>query len=88
MFLLFKFSIYKTVDIMDVYKSLNISIGTVMKNPEMLKLVLDYLKTKIMCKCAARKLPYLLYKFTLFKFLVNIRLNKCVIKLFQKMVEH
>ena len=45
---------------MDVYKSLNISIGTVMKNPEMLKLVLDYLKTKIMCKYAARKLPYLL----------------------------
>ena len=31
-------------DIMDIYKSLNISIGTVMKNPEMLKF--DHLKTK------------------------------------------
>ena len=27
------------VDIMDIYKSLNISIGTVMKNTEMLKFV-------------------------------------------------
>ena len=32
--------------IMDVYKSLNISIGTVMKNPEMLKPVPDHVKTK------------------------------------------
>ena len=32
-FLLFLFSIFKTVDIMDFYKSLNISIGIVMKNP-------------------------------------------------------
>ena len=34
------------VDIMDVYKSLNISIGTVMNNLEMLKFVLGHLKTK------------------------------------------
>ena len=34
------------VDIMDACKSLNISIGTVTKNPEMLKLVLDHLKSK------------------------------------------
>ena len=34
------------VDIMDIYKSLNISIGTVMKNPEMLKFVPDHVKTK------------------------------------------
>ena len=33
------------VDIKDVYKSLNISIGTVMKKPEMLKFVHDHLKT-------------------------------------------
>ena len=33
------------VDIMDIYKSLNISIETVMKNPEMLKFVPDHLKT-------------------------------------------
>ena len=31
---------------MDVYKSLNISIVTVMKNPKMLKFVPDHLKTK------------------------------------------
>ena len=29
-----------------IYKSVKISIGTVAKNPEMLKFVLDYLKTK------------------------------------------
>ena len=34
------------VDSMDVYKSLNTNIGTVMKNPEMLKFVPDHLKTK------------------------------------------
>ena len=38
------------VDSMDICKSLKISIGTVMKNPEMLKFVLDHLKTKKMCK--------------------------------------
>ena len=31
-----------------------------MKNPEMLKLVPDDIKTKEMCKHAVRKLPYLL----------------------------
>ena len=36
-FLLFLFSIYKMVGIMDVYKFLNISIRIVMKNPEILK---------------------------------------------------
>ena len=46
------------VDIMDVYKSLNISFGTVMKNPEMLKFVLDPLKTKKMCKHTVKRLPY------------------------------
>ena len=34
------------VDIKDIYKSLNISIVTVMKNPEMLQFVPDHLKTK------------------------------------------
>ena len=33
------------VYIMDIYKYLNVSIGTVMKNPEMLKFVPDHLKT-------------------------------------------
>ena len=32
------------VDIMDIYKSLNISIATVIKNPEMLKFVPGHLK--------------------------------------------
>ena len=48
------------VGIMDVYKSLNISTITVMKNPEMLKFVPNHLKTKKMCKHAVKKLPYLL----------------------------
>ena len=34
------------VDSMVIYKSLNVSIGTVMKNSEMLKFVPDHLKTK------------------------------------------
>ena len=40
---------------MDIYKSLNIIIGTVM-----LKFVPDHLKTKKICKDAVKKLPYLL----------------------------
>ena len=48
------------VDITGIYKSLKINIGTVMRNPEMLKFVPDHLKTKRMCKHAVRKLPYLL----------------------------
>ena len=36
------------VDIMNIYKSLNISIETVMKNLEMLKFAPDHLKTKKM----------------------------------------
>ena len=34
---------------MDIYESLNISFETVMKNPEMLKFVLDHLKIKKVC---------------------------------------
>ena len=37
------------VDSMDMYKSLNISIGTVIRNLEMLKFVPDHLKTKKKC---------------------------------------
>ena len=46
------------VDIMDIYKSLNISIGIVMRNSEMFKFVPDQLKTKNMCKHPVKKLPY------------------------------
>ena len=71
---------------MDIYKSLNISIGTVMRNPEILKFVSYHLKTKKMCEHAVKKLPYLLKSHLLklpdLLFLVNIRLNKCLVKLF------
>ena len=48
------------VDIMNIYKSSNISMGTVRKNPGMLKFVPDHLKTKKLCKHAVKKLSYLL----------------------------
>ena len=57
-FLLFLFSIYKMVDGMDTYKTLNINIGTVMKISEMLKLIPDHLETKQMYNYAVKKLPY------------------------------
>ena len=42
----------------DNCKTLKISIGTIIKNPEMLKFVPDHLKTKKMCKNAIKKLPF------------------------------
>ena len=48
------------VDIMDVFKSLNISIGTIIKNPEIIKFLPDHVKTKKMCQHAVKKLHYLL----------------------------
>ena len=44
----FCFGIYKMVDSTNIYKSLNISIGTIIKNREMLKFDPDHLKSKIM----------------------------------------
>ena len=50
----------KMVDIMGIYKSLNISIATVLKNPTTLTFVTDHFKTKKkMCKHAAKN--YLIY---------------------------
>ena len=43
-----------------IYKSVKISIGTVMESPEMLKFVPDHLRTKKMCKHAVKKLPFLI----------------------------
>ena len=43
------------VGIMDVFDSANISIGTVIKNPEILKFIPDHLKTKNLCKHAVKK---------------------------------
>ena len=48
------------IDSMKICKSLNIDIGTVMRNIEMLKFVPDHLRTKKMCKDAVQKLPDLL----------------------------
>ena len=48
------------VNIMDVCKSLDISIGTVIKDPKMIKSVLDHLKIKRMCNHAVTKLSYLI----------------------------
>ena len=42
------------VDIMDGYKSFSISIGTVIKNPQMLRFVPDHLKTKKICRHAVK----------------------------------
>ena len=49
---------YKMVDSeysTDSYKSPKISIGAIIKNPEMLKFVPDHLKTKKMCKRTIEK---------------------------------
>ena len=48
------------VDIIDIYKFLNISIVTVMKYPEMIKFVPDDLKTKKIYNHAVKNLPFLL----------------------------
>ena len=48
------------VDSKDIYVSLIINLGTVMKNPEMLKFISDHLKNIKVCKHAVKKLPHLL----------------------------
>ena len=52
------------IDIMNICNSLNTCIGTVMKNPEMINLLLIILKLKkcvsIQLKNYLKKLPYLL----------------------------
>ena len=47
-------------NITDIYKSLHISIGTIMKNIEILKLICDILKTKTKCKHPVKNWSYLL----------------------------
>ena len=42
----------------DNFKTLTISIGIIIKNPEMLKFIPDHLKTKNMCKNAVKNLPF------------------------------
>ena len=45
---------------MDIYKSVKISIGSVIRNPEMLKFIPEHFKTKTMCKHAAKKSPFVI----------------------------
>ena len=45
---------------MDIYKSVKVSIGTVMRNPDALKFIPDHLETKQMCKHAVKKLPFVI----------------------------
>ena len=45
---------------MDIYKFMKISIGTAVRNPEMLKFVPDHLKTKKISEHAVKKLPFVL----------------------------
>ena len=50
--------VYRMAAIIGVYKSLNITIGSVMKNLEMLKFVCDHLRTKkYIYKPTVTKLP-------------------------------
>ena len=44
----------------DNYKALKISIGTIIKNPEMAKFIPDHLKGNKMCKNAVKKLPFVI----------------------------
>ena len=43
----------------DNYKTLKVELGTIIKNPEILKFVLDHLNTKKVCKKAVKKLPFI-----------------------------
>ena len=43
---------------MDIYKSVKISIGAVMRNQEMSKFVPDLFKTEKICKNTVKKLPF------------------------------
>ena len=41
-------------------KTLNISIGAIIKDPGMFRLASDHLNTKMMCKHAVKKLPFVI----------------------------
>ena len=44
----------------DIYKSVKISIGVVIRNSEILKFVFDHLKTKKMLKHLVKILPFVI----------------------------
>ena len=45
---------------LDNFKTLKISIGTIMKDPEMLRFIPDHLKAIKMSKTVVRKLPFII----------------------------
>ena len=44
----------------DDYKSLNINIAAITKNLQMLRFILDHLKTKRMCEILLKKLSFVI----------------------------
>lgn len=54
-------------------KTLKICIGTIIKNPEILRFVPDHFKTKKMCKNAAKKCPFIIKYIPNHKDHVNLR---------------
>ena len=74
------FSIYKIFDSKhstDDYKSSKIRTGAIIKNPEKLRLVFDYLKAKKNCKHAVNKLHFVII------YVPNqYKTEKCIKKLF------
>ena len=61
-FIYFFWYIYKIFDSeysTNIFKSLNI-VGTVMRNPKMLKLIPDHFKTKKMCKHGVKKIHFVI----------------------------
>ena len=67
------------VDSTDIYNSLNISIRTVMENPEMLKFTHDHLKTKTFCKHTVKKLPSVL-RYVLDQYRTQQMPNKAILE--------
>ena len=51
----------------DNYSTLKISIGAIIKNSELIKIVPDHLKTKKMCKNAVKKSKFVMYVFDQYK---------------------
>ena len=78
-FLTFLLSIYKMVYSIDIYKSLSIDTGTVMKNLEIIKFIHDHLKTKKMRKHAVKKLHYLL-RYVPNRYMIRQMYNEAVLE--------
>ena len=53
-------------------ETLKISIGAIIKDPEMLRLVSDHLKTKRKCKYAVKKLSFII-KYVSDRYIYNAR---------------